>query len=103
MEELRDRRAALLAELAEVEAQLHAAMRERRAEGATLQEILTASGYRSVDGVRKILDPEVKGKAAAARHRKTAGRATIAAGRVILTEDAAEASALVGWGSASGE
>jgi hypothetical protein len=67
VEMLGNRRAALLAELAEVEAALHVAMRERRAEGATLQEILAASGYRSIDGVRKILDPAVRDAAAVRR------------------------------------
>lgn len=90
-------RMAMLEATADVEAQLHAAMRERRADGATLQEIIAASGYRSIDAVRKILDPAVKGKAALARRRKNAGRARAAANRVVLTEDAAEASALAGW------
>ena len=67
VETLGNRRAALLAELAEVEAKLHQAMRERRAEEATLQEILAASGYRSIDGVRKILDPAVREAAAVRR------------------------------------
>lgn len=74
MEELRDRRAQLLAELAEVEADLHRWMREMRTDGATLQEIIAASGYRSIDTVRKILDPAVKRKAAAARQRRPASR-----------------------------
>jgi hypothetical protein len=77
MEELRDRRAALLAELADVEAQLHDEMRAMRAAGATLQQILAASGYRSVDGVRKILDPAVR--EAAAVRRSTVRR--VGAGR----------------------
>jgi hypothetical protein len=69
VEVLGARRTRLLAELAAVEDRLHGHMREMRADGATLQEILTASGYRSIDGVRKILDPDVKRAAADGRSR----------------------------------
>lgn len=61
------RRSDLLDELAIVEVELHARMREMRACGATLQEIIDASGYRSINGVRRILDPEVKARMAAGR------------------------------------
>jgi hypothetical protein len=64
-------RTELLAQLAEVEAKLHEEMRAMRETGATLQEILAASGYRSIDGVRKILDPAVR---AAAAVRRSNGR-----------------------------
>lgn len=67
---LGEERALLLAKLDLVEKDLHVEMRAMRAEGATLQEIITASGYRSIDGVRKILDPAVKRGAADARTRR---------------------------------
>ena len=63
-------RARLLAQLETVESSLHMRMREMREVGATQLEVLTASGYRSMDAVRKILDPEVKAGAARARARK---------------------------------
>ena len=66
---LGDRRAQLLAELAEVETQLHERMREMRTDGATLQEIIAASGYRSITAVRQILDPAVRDAAAKRRQR----------------------------------
>ena len=72
-----EERTALLARLEMVEALLHNGMREMRADGATQQEILAASGYRSIDGVRKILDPAVR--EAAAVRRSTVRR--VGAGR----------------------
>ena len=70
VQELGARRGELMAELAEGEAMLHVEMRAMRTDGATLQEILAASGYRSIDGIRKILDPGVKRGAANARRRR---------------------------------
>lgn len=64
------RRAELLAELEKIEALLHREMRLMRDGGATQVEIMAASGYRSIDAVRKILDPAVKAGAAEARKRR---------------------------------
>lgn len=75
VEHLGARRVELLAELAEVEGLLHANMRRMRDEGATQVEVMTASQYRSIDAVRKIVDPAVKEAAAAARKAKRAHRA----------------------------
>lgn len=69
-EALGHRRARLLAELAAVEGKLHHEMRLMREGGASQVEVMAASGYRSIDGVRKILDPAVKRGAAQARQRK---------------------------------
>lgn len=80
-EALGHRRARLLAELAAVESKLHHEMRLMREGGATQAEIMAASGYRSIDGVRKILDPAVRDQAAAARKRRR-----LDDGRVILSE-----------------
>lgn len=102
VEALGIRRARLLEALAEVEAELHCEMRALREAGATQVEIMAASGYRSIDGVRKILDPAVRDGAAAARksrRRLDDGRAAV--GRVILTEDGRESS-ITGSGWAQG-
>jgi hypothetical protein len=67
-------RASLLSQLAAVEENLHLRMRQYREAGATQLEVLKASGYASMDAVRKILDPAVKTAAAqtrAARRRQT--------------------------------
>ncbi len=61
------RRDRLLVELKQLERELHEDMRAYRDGGATQVEVMAASGYRSLDAVRKILDPAVKTKAAAAR------------------------------------
>lgn len=74
-------RVKLLADLVVVEAELHREMRALREAGATQAEIMAASGYRSIDGVRKILDPAVRDQAAAARKRRRLND-----GRVILSE-----------------
>lgn len=71
-------RAALLAALTVTEAALHVDMRRMREGGATLQEIIAASGYRSIDGVRKILDPAVKRGAADSRTRRRRNSADVA-------------------------
>lgn len=64
------RRSELLAELAKVEKDLHHEMRLLREGGASQVEIMAVSGYRSIDAVRKILDPAVKAGAAEARKRR---------------------------------
>lgn len=64
------RRGELLAELAKVEKDLHHEMRLLREDGASQVEVMAASGYRSIDAVRKILDPAVKAGAAQARKRR---------------------------------
>lgn len=71
----------LLAALAETEKLLHYNMREMRKAGATQVEIMTASGYRSLDAVRKILDVRAKELAAQARRdqRERARRAAAVA------------------------
>ena len=63
-------RAELLAQAGQVEGYLHEAMRSMREAGATQLEVLTASGYASMDAVRKILDPAVKAAAADTRARR---------------------------------
>lgn len=63
-------RSELMRHLAEVEGELHKHMRAMRDGGATQVEIMAASGYRSIDAVRKILDPQVRAGAAAARKRR---------------------------------
>lgn len=78
IEDLAASRVYLLAELAMVEEQLHREMRAMREAGATQVEIMAASGYRSIDAVRKILDPAVKQGAAAARKRRRAQSADAA-------------------------
>jgi hypothetical protein len=50
----------LLAALEVVEAGLHAEMRAMREAGATWYEICVASGYTSVNGVKKIVLPGVR-------------------------------------------
>ena len=69
-------RAEVLAELEALERALHGNMRTYRDGGATQVEVMAASGYRSLDAVRKILDPAVKTKAAAARSRKRIAQPT---------------------------
>lgn len=54
---LGQRRTRLLAELAEVEAQLRPAMRRMRESGATWQEIIAVSSYTSIEGIKKAIDP----------------------------------------------
>ena len=71
-------RTRLLNDLADTEASLHREMRLMREGGATLQEIIAASGYRSIDGVRKILDPAVKRGAADARTRRRRNSSDVA-------------------------
>lgn len=78
VEQLRARRLRLLDALEVVETELHLEMRAMRAAGATLQEIIAASGYRSIDGVRKILDPAVRRGAADARTKRLRNRADVA-------------------------
>lgn len=102
MEQLGAKRKRLLAELAAVESELVPLMKAARADGATWMAILSASGYGSIEGVKKIVMPgrrDAANEAARGRRRADDGRAT--AGRVILTEDAAEAS-IVGSGWAQG-
>ena len=72
------RRGELLDQLELVEFELHREMRLMREGGATLQEIIAASGYRSIDGVRKILDPAVKRGAADARTRRRRNSSDVA-------------------------
>lgn len=55
---LGQRRTRLLAELAEVEAQLRPAMRRMRESGATWQEIIAVSSYTSIEGIKKAIDPQ---------------------------------------------
>lgn len=57
VEELGAHRRYLLAELAKVEEQLRPAMRRMRESGATWQEIIAASSYTSIEGVKKAIDP----------------------------------------------
>ena len=72
-------RTTMLAALAQVEEELHHEMRLMRENGATQVDIMAASQYRSIDAVRKILDPAVRDKAAAARKRGRGERQGVAA------------------------
>lgn len=63
----------LQADLAEVREQLAPAMREARKAGATLVDVMNRSGYASVETVRQILDPAVRGQANTRRRERPAG------------------------------
>lgn len=86
--ELGTRRVELLAELADVEERLATAMREMRTAGATQAQVMVMSGYRSIDGVRKILDPAVRAAATDTRKRR---KATAKPATRVIAIDATEA------------
>ena len=83
----------LLAELARVEALLQPAMKMMREAGATWQEIIASSGYTSIEGVKKAIDPQRRERSNENARTK---RRVAAVNHVVLTDDATEASVAAG-------
>lgn len=74
--DLGERRSRLLAELAEVEEKLRPAMSKMRSVGYTWQEIIAASGYASIEGVKKAIDPQRRERSNANARARRATSAT---------------------------
>lgn len=60
LDQLGQRHRELQAELAAIREKLAPAIREERGKGATYVELMTRSGYSSIETIRNILDPNTR-------------------------------------------